>query len=53
MKIEGVVPAGAPVIRIHHRGLCGSLRVRSKPRLVDELKESRRRWAERLSGPPK
>jgi hypothetical protein len=52
MTLKGAVPDGAPLIRIHHRGLCGSLNVRSKPRLVDELKESWQRWAERLSKPP-
>jgi hypothetical protein len=43
---------GAPLIRIDHRGVCGSLGVRSKPRLADQLKDSWRRWAERLSEPP-
>jgi uncharacterized protein DUF1707/cell wall-active antibiotic response 4TMS protein YvqF len=52
LKIEGAVPDGAPVIRIHHRGLCGSLAVRSKPRFVDQMKESWRRWADRLNKPP-
>jgi hypothetical protein len=53
LKVEGRIPDGAPVIRIHHRGLCGSLGVRSKPKFVDQVKDSWRRWAERLSEPPK
>jgi Domain of unknown function (DUF1707)/Cell wall-active antibiotics response 4TMS YvqF len=52
LKVEGAAPDGAPLIRIHHRGLCGTLRVRSKPRLVDQLKDSWQRWAEKLSRPP-
>jgi hypothetical protein len=51
LKIEGAASDGAPVIRIHHRGLCGSLGVRSKPKLVDQIKDSWRRWAERLNEP--
>ena len=51
LKIEGAAPDGAPVIRIHHRGLCGSLGVRSKPKLVDQLKDSARRLSERLNEP--
>jgi hypothetical protein len=53
LNVEGEARNGAPVIRIHHRGICGSLHVLSKPRLVDQLKDSWRRWAERLSEPPK
>ena len=52
LKVEGEPPDGAPVIRIHHRGAFGSLVVRSKPRLGEQLKESWRQWAERLSQPP-
>jgi hypothetical protein len=52
LKVEGDVRDGAPLIRIDHRGVCGSLGVRSKPRLADQLKDSWRRWAERLSEPP-
>ena len=48
-RVEGEPPDGAPVIRIHHRGVCGSLNVRSKPRLGDQLKEGAGSWAERLS----
>ena len=53
LLVEGDAPAGAPVIRIHHRGLCGSLHVRSRPRMVDQLKDSWRRWADRLNEPPR
>ena len=52
LKVEGVPPEGAPVIRIHHRGAFGSLAVRSKPKLVERLKDDWRKWAERLSRPP-
>jgi Domain of unknown function (DUF1707)/Cell wall-active antibiotics response 4TMS YvqF len=51
LKIGGSAPDGAPVIRIHHRGLLGSLGVRSKPKLVDQLKDSARWLAERLNQP--
>lgn len=51
LKVEGAAPEGAPVIRIRHRGFCGSLAVRSRPRLVDQLKDDWRKWAERLSPP--
>jgi uncharacterized protein DUF1707/cell wall-active antibiotic response 4TMS protein YvqF len=52
LKLEGGAPAeGGPVIRIHHRGAFGSLYVRSKPRLVDQLMDGARRWAERLNPP--
>jgi DUF1707 SHOCT-like domain/Cell wall-active antibiotics response LiaF, C-terminal len=51
LKIGGSAPDGAPVIRIHHRGLLGSLGVRSKPKLVDQLKDSARWLAERLNEP--
>lgn len=53
LKVKGEPPEGAPMIRIRHRGFCGSLGVRSKPRLVDQIKENWRRWAERLNEPPK
>jgi hypothetical protein len=52
LKVEGRPPEGAPVIRIHHRGFCGSLAVRSRPKLVDQLKQDWQKWAERLSKPP-
>jgi hypothetical protein len=51
LRIGGSAPDGAPVIRIHHRGLLGSLGVRSKPKLVDQLKDSARWLAERLNEP--
>jgi Domain of unknown function (DUF1707)/Cell wall-active antibiotics response 4TMS YvqF len=50
LLVEGEVPDGAPVIRIHHRGFCSSLHVRSRPRFVDQMKETWRHW---MSGPPK
>jgi hypothetical protein len=52
LKVEGRPPDGAPVIRIRHRGICGSLAVRSRRKLVDQLKEDWRKWAERLTPPP-
>ena len=52
LLVEGEAPDGAPLIRIHHRGLCGSLQVRSRQKFVDQVKDSWRRWAERLSEPP-
>jgi Domain of unknown function (DUF1707)/Cell wall-active antibiotics response 4TMS YvqF len=51
LKVEGRAPEGAPVIRIHHRGAFGSLAVRSRPKLVDQLKDDWRKWAERLTPP--
>jgi hypothetical protein len=45
LRVEGEPPEGAPVIRIHHRGALGSLEVRSRPRLVDQIKESARKLA--------
>jgi hypothetical protein len=51
LKVEGAPPEGAPVIRIRHRGFCGSLSVRSRARLVDQLKDDWRKWAERLTPP--
>jgi hypothetical protein len=42
---------GAPVIRIRHRGVCGSLNLRSRPTLADQLMEGARRLTERLSQP--
>ena len=51
LKVAGVAPEGAPLIRIHHRGVCGSLGVRSRPKLVEQLKDSARRLAERLNEP--
>jgi hypothetical protein len=51
LKVEGRAADGGPVIRISHRGVCGSLNVRSRPSLSDQLKESARRLAERLGEP--
>ncbi len=51
LKVGGRALDGAPVIRINHRGVCGSLNVRSRPSLSDQLKESARRLAERLGEP--
>lgn len=51
LKVEGEPPEGSPVIRIRHRGFCGSLAVRSRPKLVDQLKDDWRKWAERLTPP--
>jgi hypothetical protein len=45
VRVEGAPPEGAPVIRIRHRGALGTLGVRSRPRLIDEIKESARRLA--------
>jgi hypothetical protein len=39
------------LVRIEHRGVCGSLGVRSKPKLADQLKDSAMRLAERLNQP--
>jgi hypothetical protein len=39
LRVEGTPPEGAPVIRIRHSGALGSLEIRSRPRLVDQLKE--------------
>src|SRR4051812_5899920 len=39
LRVEGAPPEGAPLIRIRHRGALGSLEVRSRPRLVDQIKE--------------
>jgi hypothetical protein len=48
LRVEGTPPAGAPLIRIRHSGLMGSLAVRSRPRLVDQIKESMRRLTDGL-----
>jgi hypothetical protein len=39
LRVHGTPPDGAPVIRIRHRGVMGSLEVRSRPRLVEQIKE--------------
>ena len=51
VRVGGLAPEGAPVIRIHHRGVCGSLSVRSRPRLMDQLKDGARLLVERLQQP--
>ena len=51
VRIQGATPEGAPVIRIHHRGVCGSLIVRSRPKLMDQLKDGARVLVERLQQP--
>jgi uncharacterized protein DUF1707/cell wall-active antibiotic response 4TMS protein YvqF len=43
LRVEGVPPEGAPLIRIRHSGALGSLEIRSRPRLVDQLKEAAQR----------
>jgi hypothetical protein len=45
VRVEGVPPDGAPLIRIRWSGSLSSLAIRSRPRLVDELKERGRRLA--------
>jgi cell wall-active antibiotic response 4TMS protein YvqF len=44
LRIEGTPPARAPLVRIRHSGLMGSLTVRSRPRLTDEIKAQLRRY---------
>jgi hypothetical protein len=49
VRVEGEAPAaGAPVVRINARGTLGSVEVRTRPRLADQL---RARILERV-GPP-
>jgi uncharacterized protein DUF1707 len=43
LRVEGTPPEGAPRIRIRHSGVLGSVEIRSRPRLVDELKERAQR----------
>ena len=52
LRLPGPAPAGAPVVRIHAGGALGTLWVRCNPRLVDQLKDTARRIADRLSPPP-
>jgi hypothetical protein len=52
LRLPGPAPGGAPVVRIRAGGALGTLRVRCKPRLVDQLKDTARRIADRLSPPP-
>jgi hypothetical protein len=44
VQAAGTPPAGAPLVRIRHSGLLGSLTVRSRPRLTDEIKAQLRRY---------
>ena len=53
LRLPGPAPAGAPVVRIRARGALGTLKVRCKPRLVDQLKDTARRLAERFGPPPR
>jgi hypothetical protein len=43
LRVDGTPPEGAPRIRIRHSGVLGSVEIRSRPRLVDELKERAKR----------
>jgi hypothetical protein len=48
LRVAGTPPAGAPLIRIRHGGMLGSLDVRSRPRLVDQIKQHARRLTDGL-----
>jgi hypothetical protein len=48
LRVEGTPREGAPLIRIHYSGALGSLAVRSRPRLADQIKESARRLTDRV-----
>jgi uncharacterized protein DUF1707/cell wall-active antibiotic response 4TMS protein YvqF len=39
LRVQGTSREGAPLIRIHYTGALGSLAVRSRPRLVDRVKD--------------
>jgi hypothetical protein len=52
LRLPGPAPAGAPVVRIRAGGVMGSVNVRHKPRLVDQLKDTARRLADRFGSPP-
>jgi Domain of unknown function (DUF1707)/Cell wall-active antibiotics response 4TMS YvqF len=43
LRVDGEPPEGAPLIRIRHSGALGSLEIRSRPRLVDRIKEQAQR----------
>jgi hypothetical protein len=43
LQVQGTPPAGAPLIRIRHSGLLGSLSVRSRQPLVKEIQAQIRR----------
>jgi hypothetical protein len=53
LRLPGPAPAGAPVVRIRAGGAFGTLKVRCKPRLVDQLKDTARRLADRFGAPPR
>jgi Domain of unknown function (DUF1707)/Cell wall-active antibiotics response 4TMS YvqF len=44
VQVEGTPPAGAPVVRIRHSGMMGSLSVRSRLGVTDEIKAQLRRY---------
>jgi hypothetical protein len=44
LQVDGTPPAGAPLIRIRHSGMMGSLSVRSRPGVTDEIKAQIRRY---------
>jgi hypothetical protein len=48
LNMHGNAPEGAPVIRVCHSGAMGSLTIRSRPRLVDQIKERARRLTDGL-----
>ena len=52
LRLPAPAPDGAPVVRIRAGGALGTLKVRCKPRLVDQLRDTARRLAERFSSPP-
>ncbi len=53
LRLPGPAPEGAPVVRIRAGGALGTLKVRCKPRLVDQLRDTARRLAERFGQPPR
>jgi hypothetical protein len=53
LRLPGPAPAGAPIVRIHAGGAFGSVHVRCKPRLVDQIKDTARRLADRFGQPPR
>ncbi len=52
LRLPAPAPDGAPVVRIRAGGALGTLKVRCKPRLVDQLRDTARRLADRFSAPP-
>jgi len=53
LRLPGPAPAGAPIVRIRAGGALGTLKVRCKPRLVDQLRDTARRLADRFTPPPR